>query len=444
MSNKKDLSFLKDKTLGIISSYQDNCGNATYTKQIIHDLKNYFKKTDCIELDQRMVHSSFHNEMKIKVINQAKKYDYINIQFEPALFHKKVRKAIKFIEEIIDARNGENISITFHSLGISQEIANLSSIQKKLFRLKLSMFKKKRKSIDAYKDMQSMIIQRVKKLQQKGKNISIIVHQKELSEKLSLLNVPSYFHPIVSANSADVIKFSNENIREITLDKYQLDKNITYIGCYGFYGPYKGIDVVIDALKFLPENYHLILSSNCHPINNLKTRSILINCGKKNNKSHDNDHQNNNVVEQDSYMVYLMNKIINNKLFDRIHFINHIIDEEEFKQLISAVDISVFPYYEVAQQGSGPVSYSTHLSNSGKIILSRTNLFETYEKNFFKDCFTFFDQGNYLELSKKILKVKSKKDELQKARAKYNPESNCLTYINSLIGNKDTTTFYNS
>ena len=65
MSNKKDLSFLKDKTLGIISSYQDNCGNATYTKQIIHDLKNYFKKTDCIELDQRMVHSSFHNEMKI-------------------------------------------------------------------------------------------------------------------------------------------------------------------------------------------------------------------------------------------------------------------------------------------------------------------------------------------------------------------------------------------
>ena len=230
MSNKKDLSFLKDKTLGIISSYQDNCGNATYTKQIIHDLKNYFKKTDCIELDQRMVHSSFHNEMKIKVINQAKKYDYINIQFEPALFHKKVRKAIKFIEEIIDARNGENISITFHSLGISQEIANLSSIQKKLFRLKLSMFKKKRKSIDAYKDMQSMIIQRVKKLQQKGKNISIIVHQKELSEKLSLLNVPSYFHPIVSANSADVIKFSNENIREITLDKYQLDKNITYIG----------------------------------------------------------------------------------------------------------------------------------------------------------------------------------------------------------------------
>lgn len=444
MSSKKDLSFLKDKTLGIISSYQDNCGNATYTKQISHDLKNYFKKVDCIELNQRMIHSNFYDKVKSEVIDQVNKYDYINIQCEPALFHKKVRKAIKFIEEIIDARNGENILITFHSLGISQEIFNLSPIQKKLFRLKLAIFKKKRKSIDSYKDTQSLILQKVKKLQQQGKNISIIVHQKELSEKLSLLNISSYFHPIVSANSADIIKFSNNNIRDITLDKYQLDKNLTYIGCYGFYGPYKGVDVVVDALKFLPENYHLILSSNCHPINNLKIRSVLVNRDKKNNKSKDYNNQSNSVVEQDLYMVYLMNKIINNNLFDRIHFVNHIIDEEEFKQLISAVDISVFPYYEVAQQGSGPVSYSTHLSNSGKIILSRTNLFETYEKNFFKDCFTFFDQGNYLELSKKILKVKSKKDELQKARAKYNPESNCLTYINSLIGNKDTTTFYNS
>lgn len=443
MSNKKDPSFLKDKTLGIISSYQDNCGNATYTKQIIDDLKNYFKIVECIELDQRMVHSNFYDKIKSEVINQVKKYDYINIQCEPALFHKKVRKAIKFIEEIIDARNGENISITFHSLGISQEIINLSSIQKKFFRLKLSIFKKKRKSIDIYKDMQSLILQKVKKLQQRGKNISIIVHQKELSEKLSFLKISSYFHPIVSASSADIVKFSNDNnIRATILDKYQLDKNLTYIGCYGFYGAYKGIDVAIDALKFLPENYHLILSSNCHPINNLKVRSIIINSEKRSKKS---QHYNSDdsLVEQDSYMVYLMKKIINNKVFDRVHFINHIIDEEEFKQLISAIDISVFPYYEVAQQGSGPVSYSTHLSNSGKIILSRTNLFETYEKNFFKDCFTFFDQGNYLELSKKILKIKSKKDELKKARAKYNPESNCLTYVNSLIGNKDTSNFVN-
>ena len=114
---------------------------------------------------------------------------------------------------------------------------------------------------------------------------------------------------------------------------------------------------------------------------------------------------------------------------------------ENFKELISSMDISIFPYYEVGQQGSGPVSYATHLGYSGKIVLSRTNLFETYEKNFFPDCFTFFDQGNDLELSKKILNIRSKKENLLKARSVFNPESNIKTYVDALLKNKDVNNF---
>ena len=176
-----------------------------------------------------------------------------------------------------------------------------------------------------------------------------------------------------------------------------------------------------------------------NPIRNLKIKSI-VNYKQKNGAENSITQQ---LVEQDEYMVYLMNKIIAAGIVSRVHFVNHILDEGDFKALIAAMDISVFPYYEVGQQGSGPVSYSTHLSYSGKIILSRTNLFETYEKNFFHDCFTFFDQGNSLELSYKIKSAQSKKENLLKARSVVNPDSNVKTYINSLIKNQAVDNFLN-
>lgn len=430
-----EIKDLKNKTLGIVSSYSDLCGNATYTKQLMEDLAKFFKKVECVELDQRLIHSELNYEAQKEVTEKVKQYDFINIQCEPGLFHKKARAAIKFIGKIIDARNGENISITFHSVGISSKVINMSKLEYKLFKIKLSLFKKERRSFDVYRTEQSLLLSKIKKLQKSGKNISIIVHQKELAEQLSLSGIESYFHPIVSASNKDIIKFNNENIRNNVLDKYNLDKSKTYVGCYGFYGPYKGVDVLIKAISLLPENYQLIISSNCHPVSNLRKRSIT-GGGEKNRKLGIVE-----TVEQDYYMQYLMKLIIKSKISDKVHFINHIIDEEDFKELIASTDISVFPYYEVGQQGSGPVSYATHLSYSGKIILSRTNLFETYEKNFFPNCFTFFDQGNYFELSKKILSVKSKKENLLKARSNFNSDSNVKTYVDCLMQNKNVSNF---
>jgi len=70
---------LKNKTLGIISSYKDNCGNASYTRQLIEDFKTKFKKVECIELDQRLVHSDFHNLVKANVLKKIQLYDFINV-----------------------------------------------------------------------------------------------------------------------------------------------------------------------------------------------------------------------------------------------------------------------------------------------------------------------------------------------------------------------------
>ena len=205
-------SDLKNKTLGIVSSYGDNCGNATYTKQLMSDLKGYFKKVECIELDQRLINSEFYGAIRDRVLKQVKSYDFINIQCEPGLFHKQARKAIKFIESIIDARDGNDISITFHSVGIVNDVINLSDFDYKIYKIKFFLNRKLRKSLDLYKVRQAILLRKIKQLQKLGKNISVIMHQKELSEKLALLDIESYFHPIVSANNSDIKKFDNPNL----------------------------------------------------------------------------------------------------------------------------------------------------------------------------------------------------------------------------------------
>ena len=433
---------LKNKTLGIISSYKDNCGNASYTRQLIEDFKTKFKKVECIELDQRLVHSDFHNLVKANVLKKIHLYDFINVQFEPGLFHRKASKAFKFMEQILKIKN-TNIAITFHSLSLSGEyskIVNFSWLEYLLFKVKFRLKLLNRKDYNPYVLQQCFLLRKIKLNKFNHSNgISIIVHNKKSAEQLAFLGVDSYFHPIVSANNSDIEKFNNDKIRNIILDKHNLSKDKTYIGCYGFYCPYKGVDLILKAMKHLPENFHLVMSSNCHPVSNLKIRNITTE--KKNITTENVEHI--QYVEQNTYMIYLMDLIIKLNISNRVHFTNHIIDEDGFKELIAAMDVSVFPYYEVGQQGSGPISYATHLNYSGKIILSRTNLFEMYEQDFFPDCFTFFDQGNYLELSQKIKNIKSKKMNLLKARTKFNPNSNTKTYIDALLQNKDVSNFLN-
>lgn len=432
-----ELSDLKNKTLGIVSSFEGNCGNATYTKQLMPDLENYFTKVECIKLDQDLIHSEYNKMFQNLIIKEVTKYDYINIQCELGLFHKKPEKAIKFIEKIIEAKNGENILITFHSVGVSSKIVNMSELEFKFFKFSLIFKRKERKSLDKYRCYQSILLSKIKNLQKIGKNISIIVHQKEVSKKLSLVGISSYFHPIVSINKADILKFNNDKIRDVFIEKYHLDKDITYIGCFGFYGVYKGLDVAIEALKLLPKNFKLVISSSIHPANYSKKAEIL-------NPKTINDNNSNkkiNFVELDKYNAYLIKLTSSRDIYNRIEFINHLTDEDEFKFLIASMDINLFPYYEVSQQGSGPVSYATHLGKSGKIILSRTYLFDTYEKNFFPNCFTFFDPGNFVELSKKIISAKSKIENIKKARLNYNSETNTRAYVNALIGNTSVPNF---
>jgi hypothetical protein len=77
-------------------------------------------------------------------------------------------------------------------------------------------------------------------------------------------------------------------------------------------------------------------------------------------------------------------------------------------------DAVVFPYLEVGQSSSGPISQALELGC--RVIASRTHTFLQFGK-YHKEMIEYFDIGNHLELAARIL-----------ARPQYDPRARRLTF----------------
>jgi hypothetical protein len=86
-------------------------------------------------------------------------------------------------------------------------------------------------------------------------------------------------------------------------------------------------------------------------------------------------------------------------LSGRIHFMGAL-DDREFLTGMAVCDAVVFPYLEVGQSASGPISQAAELGC--RIIASRTHTFLEFA-DYNRDAIEFFDIGNHLELAERIL-----------------------------------------
>jgi len=86
-------------------------------------------------------------------------------------------------------------------------------------------------------------------------------------------------------------------------------------------------------------------------------------------------------------------------LSSRIHFLGSQSDAD-FVAGMAICDVVVFPYLEVGQSSSGPISQSLELGC--RVIASRTHTFLQFAR-YHPDAIEFFDIGNHLELAGKIL-----------------------------------------
>jgi glycosyltransferase involved in cell wall biosynthesis len=110
------------------------------------------------------------------------------------------------------------------------------------------------------------------------------------------------------------------------------------LGVFGFLSPYKGIETAIHAMRYLPDEWHLLVYGLVHPSTIVPQARVS------------------------SYLASLL-KMLEAKpgqLHRRVSFMGNV-DDHRFLCTMRACDLVVFPYLEVGQSASGPASQAIEL-----------------------------------------------------------------------------------
>jgi hypothetical protein len=233
-----------------------------------------------------------------------------------------------------------------------------------------------------------------------------------------------YDHPLSFLSEADAMAVRRTASRRkfTILDAMPADAKL--IGVFGFLGRYKGFDTVIRALHHLPREYHLLIFGGVHP-NEIKPHreidpvvSSLFDAG----------YVDTSIAERvwtkpgpgAPAVSIAVEGAARDLLIDhpkdlsaRIHFLGATQDAN-FLSGMAVCDVVVFPYLEVGQSSSGPISQALELGC--RIIASRTHTFLQFGR-YHQNMIEFFDIGNHLELAARI-----------PARPEFDARSRCLAF----------------
>lgn len=147
----------------------------------------------------------------------------------------------------------------------------------------------------------------------------VVMSQTVKNDLLSLKPNAKYIeleHPIYN-------QFEAKITREEALAKLKLSPDKKYLLFFGFIRKYKGLDILIQAMKHLPEDIELIVAGEVYG-------------------------------SFDDYR----KAIDTNKVADRVHLFNNYIGDNEVHIYFSAADVCVLPYRSATQSGITSIAYN--------------------------------------------------------------------------------------
>jgi glycosyltransferase involved in cell wall biosynthesis len=392
--------------IGIVSSIDESCGNATFSQHLIQNINksghSAFPMGLSLDLTQ-----SLHSYMRSKADKEIKKickelstYDGVNIQFEAGLYGSRHRDIYRRLRLLLNANPNTTVTLhatRFHDLSIytkKKAIKDLLSLRLKNAILTLSHNLNNQKTI---KNNLSYV-----KLCAK-KKVKIITHTTSARNSVVAMTGYSntYLHPIKFTDPYKV-----EPNRNYWLKRLKLENEDYLIGVFGFISQYKGIETAISALKFLPKEYKLLIIGRQHP-RTIRQHMLI-----------------------DPFLAKLLKKIkreTQNDLKSRIIFTNEL-EDSEFMELAATVDCAWLPYLETGQDGSGVASILFDLSK--RIVASQCKVFDELIRLVPEYKCERFDIGNYMELADKTINYFEYRN-LNK-RMSYSDESQTHLYLNLL------------
>lgn len=413
--------------LAIISTYNNTCGIAGYTRALVPKLRPFFKELEVFDLDQYILRSK--NKAIINAANQhineicckLKNFDCVNIQLEHGTLGITTEQISSRLKKIINS--SKRVTITFHTIIDADDEIPKTANPLKIIR-----------SIIKYSNYRKLgpRLYRFIKQAQSNKKISIITHtardEKIFRCKFQLSNV--YCHPLSFIDEAEHYKLA---LLDSFIEINGTRSNKT-LGLFGFISPYKGIEIAINALRLLPDEYNISIFGGLHPNEikkNIKINEYLNNLIKTitttdlelsiKNTSKLVKFRNENIRT-------MLDKDLKKSLVNRVKFMGALSDKEFAQQMAKCYAV-ILPYEEVGQSSSGPMSIANEVGAT--IFASRTKTFIEYKKFHVDRAIHLFDQGNFLELATLIESVQIEKKSYPNS---YNSISNVETYLKALNG----------
>ncbi|MBS0648440.1 MAG: glycosyltransferase [Verrucomicrobia bacterium] len=396
--------------LGILSSYDELCGNASYTKALVQEFSKHYDVTVVplkVELLRKGESAAAQQHIK-EVCQQLKTFDCVNIQFEAGLFGSSLPSIL--FRFLMIGQACKKLVLTMHRYHAKEKYPNIKMVVKSILNKKI------KQRLDEFQF--AYINNRYLPLYDKiiaycvKRKAPILVHTKRECEliKIKFNYAQVYDHPLSFFDQDYIESIRKSSSRENFCKRYSLNPNKTYIGIFGFINRYKGHETAIQALEFLPKEYELLIFGAQHPHTITLEESI------------------------NPYIASLVQLVKKLGLTDRVKFYGSLNDEDFLKALLFC-DYNVLPYLEVNQGGSAVAALA--LETCANSIFSQNRAFLELSR-YAPDAFKMFSIGNYLELAQAILSYgkSTYSAQINAFHTQYNIQTSVQLYRQLLSGEK--------
>jgi glycosyltransferase involved in cell wall biosynthesis len=401
------------ESLAIVSTSSKLCGIAAYTAALQRQLGDAFDIT-VFDLNQYLMRSPHRRVRRLaddhikEICRALAPFDAVNLQLEYGTLGRHARDIFRRFCWLSAA--APRLSVTFHTL-LTPPASDAADIGKALAAFRVTSAARRHAEYRRSHLLSHGIARQLRRLQRR-KQVSAIVHnRRDLYDARFLYGVQQVFdHPLayLGADEVAAIRAGASRQRFPMLDG--LPSDAVLIGVFGFLNEYKGIGTAIQALQYLPANHHLLIFGGVHPqhiaprqprhpyISALFENAYIDTTLYDRLAAGGTQHPPQLVVSADEGLRELLGTHPRD-LSPRIHFMGALA-EAEFLSGMAICDAVVFPYLEVGQSSSGPISQALELGC--RIIASRTHTFLEFAE-YHKEAVEFFDIGNHLELAERLL-----------------------------------------
>jgi glycosyltransferase involved in cell wall biosynthesis len=400
------------ETLAIISSSSKLCGIAAYTAALRRQLGDIFDIT-VFDLNQYLMRSPNRQVRKLadrqikEICRAIRRFDAVNLQLEYGTLGRFGPDILRRFCWLTEA--APRLSVTFHSLQ-TQPSFDVAAFVRALATFNFKQAAHMHGSFRRAHLLSYGIARQLRRVQ-RYKQVTAIVHnRRDRNDVRYLYGIREVFdHPLayLSRDDVETVRAGASRREFPMLDILPADAVL--IGVFGFISEYKGIATAIQALRHLPDNYHLLIFGGVHPqeiavrqprhpyIDKLFEHGFVdvsLYDALAMHAVHDAPRL---VVEADRGLPELIGKHPRD-LSDRIHFMGTQ-SEADFLSGMAVCDTIVFPYLEVGQSSSGPISQALELGC--RIVASRTHAFLEFAE-YHDNAIEFFDIGNHIELAERL------------------------------------------